>query len=182
MNWHDSICPESHVPFDENQRAILGYWLTTVGVDLENIPDIFSERYELFPKTNIHGFDQSYYTERKVMIKNIIGTSHEHYGDTSLIDAYMRLGRASDYIKSGCVTLKAYNLKFHKKASLQTCSQVILTKLPNGKFYVDGNGNHRVIFYKLMMLSEISKHQNSEAIHDIYKSYWINAFINPSVN
>lgn len=62
-----------------------------------------------------------------------------------------------------------------------------LSENEDGTFYVEGNGNHRVIFYKMMMLSEIAlnyqlafeKNFNfkRELFKDIKKKYWLNAHV-----
>ena len=58
--------------------------------------------------------------------------------------------------------------------------------MDNGNYFVDGNGNHRIILFKLMMLAEIidTYPYASDDIYDwslttlfsnIRKKYWLNA-------
>lgn len=68
---------------------------------------------------------------------------------------------------------------------------IILSQLNNGKYIVDGNGNHRVILYKIMMLSEIASkypYANDEnydlecmTFNDVRKKYWLNAMVHSTV-
>ena len=46
MKWSEILCKGIHRPADENIRAILGYLLITLGIDLENIPRIMFEKQE----------------------------------------------------------------------------------------------------------------------------------------
>ena len=64
---------------------------------------------------------------------------------------------------------------------------VILSRNLDNTFYVNGNGNHRVLSYKIMMLAEIA--QNYKWVYeddydmtfndfdDITKKYWLYAHI-----
>lgn len=71
-----------------------------------------------------------------------------------------------------------------KPTNNQQCP-IILSQNCDVKYYVDGNGNHRVILYKIMMLSEIANKYpyacsddydlTFEGFEDVQKKYWLNA-------
>lgn len=185
LKWSDYTYSNSdfYIPYDENQRAIRGYLLTTFGVNLERIPAILHEPFFYFMNSRTC---KDTLCAQKVSLSDIVGTTHQDYGDLMIIEAYMRLKRASFHIKDGSVTRNKY---WHmlKKPIYQQELPIILSRLDNGKYIVDGNGNHRVILYKIMMLSEIaSKYPYSNdddydleciKFHDIRKKYWLNAMI-----
>ncbi|MBK5253357.1 MAG: hypothetical protein JJE03_02610 [Peptostreptococcaceae bacterium] len=144
MNWSDLTYSDFYIPYDENQKAIRGCWLTTLEISLEKIQTIFNERFDCFDSLK----NKESYKEQKIMLSDIIGTSYRDYGDMSIIK---------------------------------------LSRLENGKYFVDGNGNHRVILYKMMMLAEIAKtdshinlnnySMNFRRIEKIRKKYWLNAYV-----
>lgn len=181
MKWSELNYNDFHIPFDENQRAIRGFWLIKQGIDLENLPIIFNEQFRRFERLKCNEYE-----ERKVYLKDIIGTSHPDYGDMEIIKSYMRIKRARNYIIDDLVTKTKYN-KMLRKAINEQDEPVILSENKDGTYFVDGNGNHRIIFYKMMLLSEIALNYkyafdedfnfNRELFKDITKKYWINANI-----
>ncbi len=184
MKWSEFNYNDFYIPFDENQRAIRGFWLVEQKINLENLPMIFKEPFGLFESQK---FIKTSFEERKVYLNDIIGTSHHDYGDMEIIQSYMRLKRASEYIIDGLVTKSKYNRMLRKPIREQDVP-VALTQNEDGTYFVDGNGNHRVILYKMMLLSEISlKHSyvfdknfnfNRELFKDVKRKYWINAKVN----
>ena len=180
VKWSEIPCQGVHRPADENIRAILGYLLTTLGIDLENIPRIMFEKHGQYKKVPRNGIN-AIWKLRKVYLSDIVGTSYEGYGGKGVIESFLELKRAALYIKENCVTRGKYHHMMKRNLSEQP---VRLTELPNtGKYVVTYNGNHRVIMYKLMMLAEIA--QNYEwacsdtydldylGFQDIRKKYWI---------
>ena len=193
-----------HIPFDDNQKAVRGFFLWKLGIDLENIPNIFNEQHQYHKKKieTENNNNKKYYERfisQKVFLDDIVGTSSETYGGMEIIQSFMKIKRADFYIKEGYVTRNKY---FHmlKKPTSQQENRIILSRLDNGNYFVDGNGNHRVVLYKIMMFAEIVvAHNNyfytdgrfiyddeedfielSECkINNIKKKYWLNAFINP---
>lgn len=179
MKWSELNYNDFYIPFDENQRAIRGFWLTTQGIDLENLPIIFKEYFKYFER-----LDSIDYENKKVYLNDIIGTSYRDYGDTEIIKAYMKIKRAKNYITDGMVTKLKYS-RMLRKDIVEQETPIILAENPDGTYFVDGNGNHRIIFYKMMMLSEIALQYpyayeqnfnfNRELFKDIKKKYWLNA-------
>jgi len=175
-------------PFDENQRAIRGFWLTTQGIDLENLPIIFNEQFKFYEKP-CH--DNYYLEDRKVYLNDIVGTSYKDYGNMKIIESYMKIKRADIYIAEGVVTKKNYDNMLRKPANKQDLP-VILSENQEGTYFIDGNGNHRVIFYKMMMLSEIALNStyacdksfnfNRELFKEIKKKYWLNVRVKKECN
>jgi len=173
-----------YVPFDENQRAIRGFWLTTQGIDLENLPAIFNEPFKYIKNVERNGTQTNEYEERKVYLNDIVGTSYDIYGDIDIIECYIKIKRACYYIKDGRVTKNKYFRMLKRQIYTQKLP-VLLSINDDGTYYVDGNGNHRVIFYKMMMLSEISLKYPDECsrnygvnyvgFSDICKKYWLYA-------
>ena len=183
MKWSElSYSDEDfYIPYDENQRAVRGFLLTTLGVDLEHLPRILFQPYLLFNRTE---FSEEY--AQKVYVSDIIGTSYSDYGGISIIESFIRIKRACHYIQDGCVTRGKY---FHmlKKPVNDQPVPIRLSRLDDGRYYVDGNGNHRVVLYKIMMLAEIASTYewarsddydlNYIGFEDITKKYWLNALV-----
>ena len=184
LKWSDLTYSNFDIPFDENQKAIRGFLLTSLGINLEEIPTIFHEPFRYYE--SIQKNNNTVQTQ-KVLLSDIEGTSHSDYGGMEIIESYMRIKRANFYITDGRVTRNKY---FHmlKKPAYDQVDTVILSRLNNGKYYVDGNGNHRIVLYKIMMLAEIASaypYACSDdydfsywAFSDIRKKYWLNAIVN----
>lgn len=183
MKWSDLTYNDYYIPFDENQRAIRGYWLTTQNINLENLPKIFNEPFKYFEKVKYDDYDL---VEKKVYLNDIIGTSYIDYGNMEIIKSYMKIKRACSYITKGLVTKSKYDKMLRKPVTEQLCP-IRLSENKDGTFFVDGNGNHRVIFYKMMMFSEIAlkysnysediSNYNRKLFMSIKKKYWINAYV-----
>ncbi len=189
LKWSDFTYSDSdfYIPYDENQRAVRGYLLTTLGINLEKIPTILHEPFHYY-EFNRPSKERLY--AQKVLLSDIVGTTHQDYGGMTIIEAYMRLKRAYYHIKDGYVTRNKY-FRMLKKPVHEQEIPIILSQLNNGKFIVDGNGNHRVILYKIMMLSEIASkypYANDEnydleciTFNDVRKKYWLNAMVHSTV-
>lgn len=182
MKWSNFTYSEFYIPCDENQKAIRGYWLTTLGLDLEKIPTILREPYYYYGTGTKNGKP----TPQKIFLKDIVGTSHSDYGEMELIQAYMRIKRAGYYISNGYATRNKYFYAL-KQPVYKQAAPVTLSRLDNDKFFVNSNGNHRVILYKMMMLSEIALLYpyaydddfdfGCAGFDDIKKKYWLNAMV-----
>ena len=183
MKWSDFTYDDFYIPYDENQRAIRGFLLTTLGVDLNNIPTILQERFEYIPEDRA----EKNLIEKKVILSDIIGSSYHDYSDMSIIESFMRIKRGDAYIQQGAVTRGKY---FHmlKQHCAQQRSPIILSENKESNYYwVDGNGNHRVVMYKIMMLAEIaSKYEwarsesydiSFKGFEDIRRKYWLRAYV-----
>lgn len=181
VKWSEIKCEGLHRGIDENLRAVLGYLLTTLGIDLENIPRILFEKHEQYKLIPRNGINVKWEL-RKVYLSDIVGTSYQGYGGKSVLESFLVLKRAPLYIKQNCVTRGKYHHMMKRVMSIP----IRLTELPcGGKYVVTHNGNHRVILYKLMMLAEIA--QNYEwscsdtydlsyfGFCDIRKKYWMMA-------
>lgn len=181
MKWSDiKYDSEFYIPFDENQRAIRGFLLTQLDVDLNCIPHIFNEPFQYIEGT---AFNNTQYEQRKVYLSDIIGTSYKDYGGSSIIQAYLRIKRASGYIKAGMVTRNKYFRMLKDDVKKQSCP-VELSQIGE-QYFVNGNGNHRIVLYKIIMLAEIAQKYewacsddydvNYDGFHDIRNKYWLNA-------
>lgn len=189
MKWSDFTYTDSdfYIPYDENQKAIRGYLLTTLGINLEKIPTIIHEPFYYYKDYRTH---KDSLNAQKVSLSDIIGTSHQDYGGMKMIESYMRLKRAPFYISEGYVTRNKYVHTLKKPVHEQKLP-IQLSRLDNGKYIVDGNGNHRIILYKIMMLSEIAskyEYANDEdydlesiTFNDIRKKYWLRAMVHSTV-
>jgi hypothetical protein len=101
-----------------------------------------------------------------------------------IIFSYMKIKRASMYIQDGRVTKNKYFYMLKKPVNKQNVP-VVLSRNSQGSYFVDGNGNHRIILYKIMLLTEIANKNpcvysedydlNYRGFEDIRKKYWINA-------
>ena len=189
LKWSDYTYSDSdfYIPYDENQKAIRGYLLTTLGINLERIPAILHEPFFYYKNNRTY---KDTHCAQKVSLSDIVGTTHQDYGDLKIIEAYMRLKRAPYHISEEHVTRNKY---FHmlKKPVHNQKLPIKLSRLENGKCIIDGNGNHRIILYKIMMLSEIASkypYANDDdydlgcrIFNDIRKKYWLNALIHSTV-
>lgn len=186
MKWSDIEDNDFYIMYDENQKVIRGNWLITMGIDLNEIPNIL---FDTFNQYNTLRTSKSKYESRKVLVTDIIGTSHKDYGDITLINAFIRLKRLPIYINK--VTPNRYFRNLKQSTDMQQVP-VILSPLENGKYYIDGNGNHRMILYKLMFLIKLCKtftdivsekdlnniyYKNNFCINEIISNYWLNALI-----
>jgi hypothetical protein len=185
LKWSDLTYSDSdfYIPYDENQKAIRGFWLTTLRIDLEKIPTIFHEPFRYYESNRTHNDTLK---AQKVLLSDIVGTSYSDYGGMEIIESYMRIKRAHIYIKDGCVTRNKYFYMLKKPVCKQDVP-VVLSHLENGKYYIDCSGNHRIILYKIMMLAEIAASYpyagadyydlNYRGFNDIRKKYWLNAVV-----
>jgi len=181
LKWSELTYSNFYIPYDENQKAIRGFLLTTLGINLEEIPFIFNEPFNYYEGNEAHK-DKLYV--HKVFLNEIVGTSYADYGGMEIIQSYLRIKRADSYIKDGLITPNKYFYMLKKSVNEQD-APIILSRLDNGKYFVDGNGNHRIVLYKIMMLAEIAKkypYAYSDdyefsywAFNDIGKKYWLNA-------
>nr|WP_326184533.1 hypothetical protein [uncultured Oscillibacter sp.] len=184
MKWSDFSYDDFYIPYDENQKAIRGFLLATLNVDLNNIPAIFNEDFSFTPSIES---SEDTYIEKKVFLTDIVGTSYSEYGGKSIIQAFMRIKRASTYIRQGRVTRSKYHYMLKRPARQQPCPIKLSYDKDSNTYWVDGNGNHRVILYKIMMLAEIAEkyewacsedydiHYNG--FSDIRNRYWLYALV-----
>lgn len=167
---------------DESRQAVLGYFLVSLGIDLEKLPHNLFEPYSYFPPSVKKTKE---YTLKKVYVRDIVGTSRKEYAeDNQVLLSFMKLKRIKDYILNGQVTKNKY--LWMMKHMEQKCP-VILSRNLDNTFYVNGNGNHRVLSYKIMMLAEIAQNykwvyeddydMTFNGFDDITKKYWLYAHI-----
>lgn len=188
LKWSELTYNDFYNPWNENEKAVRGYWLIKQGIDLENLPTIFNDKFIYFEKLQCDNYE---FEERKVYLNDIIGTSHRDYGNMEIIKAYMKIKRAKEYIMNDSVTKIKYN-KMLKKAVTEQDVPIILSENKDGTYFVDGNGNHRIVFYKMMLFSEIALEYslardknfdfNRELFKDIKQKYWLNAKIKRNSN
>ena len=183
MKWSDYSYDGYYIPYDENQRAIRGFLLTTLNIDLNDIPSVFHESFRYFDRSK----NQLSYYAKKVYLRDIVGSSYKDYADMRIIDSYMRIKRAPGYIQQGAVTRGKYFRALKKPCKDQLCPVMLSCDETQSYYWVDGNGNHRIVFYKIMMLAEIAEEckkyyggtydPSYMRFDHITEKYWLNAFI-----
>lgn len=178
--WSElSIEDDFYIPLTVNRKAILSFFLCAQGIDLEKLPYNFFQPFLYFKKNTDIKPDTKI---EKVNLCDIVGTSYRDYSnDNGIIYSFLHLKRAERYILSGDTKRTKYF--YHMKRIND--NMVKLSQIQDGKYYVDGNGNHRVIMYKMMMLSEIAKENpwvyeedydlNFIDFTDITHKYWLYA-------
>jgi hypothetical protein len=185
---------------DDNLKAVCGFFLHTVcGVDLTSVPVILTMEHKLFEHCNIkhsgsiiQGASPEYKLKKIPLVK-VVGTSVHAYAG-SLLEAFLNLQHIDNYIISSIKSPKQF-IKDIRNPSQS--DYVILYPNSDKTYFINGNGNHRIICYKLIMLSEIAKkistgncwnhHEcvsefskrliNGDIFIDITKKYWIYAQI-----
>lgn len=146
-----AIEDDYYIPFTANRKAILSFFLCSQEIDLEKLPYNFFQPFHYFKSLKGEKYDTKV---EKVYLCDIVGTSYLDYSnDNGIIYSFLHLKRAERYILSGDTKRTKYF--YHLKRINDNMIQ--LSQASDGKYYVDGNGNHRVIMYKMMMLSEIAK-------------------------
>ena len=183
MKWSDYSYDDFYIPYDENQRAIRGFLLTTLKIDLNDIPIVFHEYFNYIDGS----MNRISYSAEKVYLSSIIGSSYKDYSDMRIIDSYMRIKRAAKYIQQGVVTKGKFFYMLKKPCKDQLCPVLLSCNSDHSQYWVDGNGNHRIILYKIMMLSEIAEQckllfdgrydPSYMRFDDIAKKYWLNAYV-----
>ena len=189
MHMHNSITRWSEISYngvyvhsDESRQAVLGCFLVSLGIDLEHLPFNFFEPYGYYP-SSIN--DQSDYTIEKVFVRDIVGTSRQDYAeDDQVLFSFMKLKRIKEYILNGSVTRNKYFRMLKQRE--QKCP-IMLSRNSDNSFYVNGNGNHRFITYKIMMLADIAgKYEwvydddydlSFNDFNEVTKKYWLYAHI-----
>ena len=178
--WSEISYDGTYAHSDENRQAVLGYFLVSLGIDLERLPRYLFEPYTYYPSSTKR---ITAYTVEKVYVQDIVGTSRQEYAeDNQVLFSFMKLKRIKEYIMNGSVTRNKYLWMLKQKEQKYP---IILSKSSDNSFYVDGNGNHRVLAYKIMMLAEIA-HKYEWVYDDDYdlffkgfdeisKKYWIYA-------
>lgn len=187
MKWSEFTYSDFYIPYDENQKAIRGFWLTTMGINLEEIPMIFHEPFYYYESNRTQ---KDSLKAQKVLLSEIVGTSYSDYGGMEIIESYMRIKRAPSYITDGRVTRNKYFYMLKKPVFAQS-APVILSRLDDGKYFIDCNGNHRIILFKIMMLAEIlsalpyvstnNYNWSYMDFNEIRKKYWLNAMVRSAV-
>lgn len=186
-DWKDINYSNYYKDLTENRKTILGYALVTQGIDLSQLPNSFFSSFKYFESQKSNKCDMKL---EKVHIVDILGTSYKDYSsDEGIIYSFMKLKRIEDYVKHNQFTyLKLSRLL--KSSPAHPSLYVQLTKNKDGKYFVDGQGNHRVIMYKMLMLCEIHKlkydyenlselmsSEKNRYIPKELKKYWIYALV-----
>ena len=184
MKWSEQTYSDYYIPFDENQRAIRGFFLTTLHLNLEDLPYILNQPFEYRSRNDCTFTD---YSPRKVYLKDIVGTFYKDYGGRTILQSFMRIKRGAAWITKGETTRNKYFVQLKKPISNQSCPIMLAYDPEVGKYWVDRNGNHRVIFYKIMMLAEIAEKYewpcsenfdlSFNGFNDVAKRYWLNAMV-----
>ena len=98
----------------------------------------------------------------------------------------MRLKRGDKWILQGEVTRGKYFCHL-KKSTAQQMTPICVSPAGNGKYFLNSNGNHRTILYKLMMMAEIyekkhyyiseNEYLDYRCFQDVSNKYWLNASV-----
>lgn len=142
MRWYDYFERSiNHFMCTEQEHIVKGYFLTKLGVDISSIPDYLNDECKSFDISNMK-FGE--YKIEKVYVKDIIGTKHSDYimSEGVLRGKYLRMLK-----KPIIVWNNSYTQYYNKRTSVDP---VRLSRTTKGELFVDGNGNHRVTFYKMM--------------------------------
>lgn len=168
MKWSELSC-ENRVygQYTENEMIARGWFLYSLGIDLDSIPDELFDSCEHF---STDGVTLSNPYEDKIHIRDVVGTTRQDYSGGTWLDAFLQEHKVLSHLQAAHVSRGKYfhMLKRHINAQAP-CIHLIKSK--NGKYYVYRNGNHRVTFYKLMYLAECATHGNR--LH----YYWLYANI-----
>ncbi len=178
MNKWDDL-PEDFYQIDslEDNKNRLEF-LKSLGIDPNNIPDRMYENFIFLDERSvlINKNNSKYET---VYIKDVIGTTHQDYGNLPLIKSFKRLKRAADrcaYLKKH--TPMVYHRQLHKEPKDQWTHNLPIGFIKIGdKYFIHGNGNHRTIIYKIMYLAELDKAEEIKEIEKIKKKYYIKAIV-----
>lgn len=165
MKWSEIDCPgRVYGQLDENEKAARGYFLNSIGIDLEDIPEELFEPCVLYSSV---GKQYSKEYEAKVHIRDIVGTKHTVYGGKNWICAFLEEHKVKDHIMCGHTTRGKYfrQLKKHTHVN-EPCVRLIMGK--DGKYYVSGNGNHRVTFYKMMYFADAANKKKNLHLYWLY--------------
>jgi hypothetical protein len=172
MRWSE-IEYDFYKTFDENEKVKKGFLLSRLGVDLEDIPDIF---FGVIKYCDENQLEVSAGREGRVYLKDVVGSFHSDYSNVEWIQAFQRLKRASHYIEYNFVTLGKYLRELKLPIIKQKCPETPIGFIEkNDGYYIYGNGNHRVIMYKMMYMAEISKANTLSDIKKTNNKYWLNA-------
>lgn len=181
LRWSDIVARNDGV--DENKASICGYYMNCLGVDLENISNSIVEPCALYETEEKH-FKKPMF--QRVYLETIVGTSYRDYAGDTWLDALLRLHRADRYIKKGAAVRGKY-FRLMKQSYLDI-PPVCLSRDKDGRCYVDGNGNHRVTFYKLMQLTDgmmekavVKQWYHVEKERNAHTLYWLYAYIKDEV-
>ena len=169
MKWSEISCPERnnfYGPYDDNEMVVRGWFLNSIGINLDVLPDELFEPCELISSEDLK-LSNPY--EARVDIRDIAGTKHTVYGGRTWIYAFIQQHKTLYHIKAGNVTRGKY-FKMLKQPLDKQPPCISLIKAKNGRYYVYTNGNHRVTFYKLMYLTELASGCDSN-------KYWLYAEI-----
>ncbi len=103
----------------------------------------------------------------------------------------MRVKRAPYYITQGKVTRGKYFRMLKMPVDSQSCPIKLSKMGTEDRYWVDGNGNHRIILYKIIMLAEIAEKYewarsddydiNYMGFTDIRKKYWVKALVRNNI-
>ena len=185
--WSELSYDNHIVRSDESRQAVLGAFLVSLGIDLERLPNNLFEPYGYFQTSqkDYNSINRSAPFE-KIYLQDIVGTSYEMYAeDNQVLYSFMKLKRITDRILCGKLTPNKY---FHMMKKPYQTPTIVLSRNTDGTYYVDGNGNHRVLSYKIMMLAEIASKYDwvysddygltYKGFTDVTKKYWLYARIN----
>jgi hypothetical protein len=174
MKWSEIEYQSDH-RFDENEKAVKGFFLFTIGIDLENIPGVFWNPAKYLDE---HGLELGSAQQERVLIRDVIGSCYDTYSNTSWIQVFQRLKRASYYIRSQRCTPAVYKKQLKLPVADQWSGDcpISFIRLADGH-YTYHNGNHRVTLYKMMYFAELSHAETDAEKRRIDRQYYVNAIV-----
>ncbi len=167
MKWSELYYDDFYIPYDEKQKAVRGYFLASLGVDLNHIPEEFFERCQYLELGELQ-FEE--YHRQKIFVCDIVGSCSKDYAGDAWITAFLKIKRGSEYILRGIAT--SGKIFYILKRKLQSISAIKLIR-QDGKLFIERNGNHRVTFYKMMYFAQISK--DDVDLEKIKRRFWLYA-------
>jgi hypothetical protein len=155
MNWNDFNPKLLRHECDANLKSTYGFFLHKIcGINLNDIPTILFMEHKKFESTSKV---KDKFEIKRVPIRKIVGTVMDEYsGD--LLTAFLQLARGEAHIEINYKQPTKFMSRLHKS---EQDNWILLSHNTDGTYYVDNGGNHRVIFCKILMLSEIAvKYKN----------------------
>ena len=139
MKWSELSYDDNdfYIPYSENQRVVRGYFLRTLGIDLENIPEDLFKPCLLY---NPNGKKFSEYKSQKVFVWEVLGSSYADYAGDSWLMAFLKIKRAPAYIQNGELHLTLAGVD-KKKGAAQLNS---LSDFRLGKIFLPDCGRRTV--------------------------------------
>lgn len=145
-------------------------FLKNIGININNIPESMCENFLWLDEYSLL-INKKNGKSGKVCIKDVIGTTHQDYGNIPLIKAFKRLKRNAFWCdKMIRLTSIPYQVQLRRSINGNSGLAIRLIKIGD-KYYINEQGNHRLITYKILYLAEMKRAKSitqQEIINDKY--------------